>query len=566
MKRNKNKIKHMLSMVLLAGSFSAFSQEVHIVDDGNKDLQCVTEEEYQEFMKPLLDYKIQKLEAEGKIQPKSGAKTGGGSVVPLAWPLRMADDYRENSGVYSYWYVSNFADLDHDEGDRLDWLCFTGSAAKNYDQHNGADIVPFPFPWQMMDDESVDVIAAADGEVIHIFDANTFDRNCASPHSFVSEPFNGGYYGNFVALRHSDYSITVYAHIKNGTVADLEDGDQVVAGQFLGKIGSSGNSTAPHLHFEVRPTESSTYIEPWYDSEGCNDDVTESQWIDQVPYYEPQVIRVSTHDAIPVFKSCSEYEAGENEAINTSNHFSSVTTVYIGVSLRDYLIGDDLYVEIINSSGTLMESFSHIALTDYEAETIYFSESTFGYATGAYKIKVTHDGKSYYHFFTVNCPASLTLSGAQSGVKGYISGGSVTSTATISGSSTNDILYQGETHVQLNVGFQATVNCEFRAEVDDCTLGGVKEAEIPEEGTSDAIKIFPNPNFGIFTLQYKTDGFSDIQYVVRNMMGDVVFESNQYNDVNTISETVNLSDLAKGVYMLEVRNADAITTEKIVIQ
>ena len=76
-----------------------------------------------------------------------------------------------------------------------------------------------------MDDESVEIIAAADGEVIQRYDGNTVDRNCASPHEFNSEPFNGGYYGNFIALMHSDSSITVYAHMKNGTVANLELGE-----------------------------------------------------------------------------------------------------------------------------------------------------------------------------------------------------------------------------------------------------------------------------------------------------------------------------------------------------
>ena len=42
---------------------------------------------------------------------------------------------------------------------------------------------------------------------------------------------------------------TLYAHLDMPLV---QDGDQVAAGQVLALMGSSGNSTGPHLHFEVR--------------------------------------------------------------------------------------------------------------------------------------------------------------------------------------------------------------------------------------------------------------------------------------------------------------------------
>jgi len=45
-------------------------------------------------------------------------------------------------------------------------------------------------------------------------------------------------------------SSRIYAHLKAGSVA-VKVGDVVEAGQVLGKLGSSGNSTEPHLHFQV---------------------------------------------------------------------------------------------------------------------------------------------------------------------------------------------------------------------------------------------------------------------------------------------------------------------------
>lgn len=566
MKRNKNKIKLLLGFGLLFSSVTAFSQEVYVLDDGEKQIECVNEEHYQTFMKPLLEQKIAELEAEGKIEPKNSAKMGG--AVKLNWPLRMADNYKEENGVYSYWYISNFADLndteDEDGSERLDWVCNTGTSAKNYDQHNGVDIVPYPYPWQMMDDESVDVIAAADGEVIHIFDGNTFDRNCEKPHSFISEPFNDGYYGNFVAIRHSDYTISIYAHMKNGTVANLEDGDDVVAGQYLGKIGSSGNSTAPHLHFEYRFCEACSYTEPWFDPEGCNDDIFESVWIDQVPFYEPQILRVSTHDALPVSKSCSEYEDGENETLNIANHIGPFSTFYVGVAMRDFLIGDGFSIDIINSSGTIVDEADYIALENFEKNSFYFSFNLI--TSGTYTVRVSHDGKNYYHFFTINCPAATTLSGSHTGVKAYINGDNITSTATISGLSSNNVLYQAENYVKLNVGFKATQNCQFLAQIDDCTIGGLKLEDETAVLQLEQINIFPNPNFGIFTLQYVSSELSDMQIFVRNTLGEIIFTSESYNMVNAISETIDISSQPKGIYFIELKENNKVHVQKVIIQ
>ncbi|MDE6600288.1 MAG: peptidoglycan DD-metalloendopeptidase family protein, partial [Oscillospiraceae bacterium] len=60
--------------------------------------------------------------------------------------------------------------------------------------------------------------------------------------------WNGGY-GNCVRVQHDDGNITVYAHQSSIAVSY---GDYVVKGQLLGYVGSTGDSTGNHLHFEVR--------------------------------------------------------------------------------------------------------------------------------------------------------------------------------------------------------------------------------------------------------------------------------------------------------------------------
>lgn len=73
------------------------------------------------------------------------------------------------------------------------------------------------------------VLAAADGEVL--FSAR-----------------HGGY-GNLVLVRHGRDLVTVYAHHEQNLV---RKGQRVRAGQAIAKVGTSGQATGPHLHFEVR--------------------------------------------------------------------------------------------------------------------------------------------------------------------------------------------------------------------------------------------------------------------------------------------------------------------------
>lgn len=59
----------------------------------------------------------------------------------------------------------------------------------------------------------------------------------------------GGGYGRYVKTRHSNGFITLYAHLSNQCV---KVGDYVSKDRVIGYSGSTGNSTGPHLHFEMR--------------------------------------------------------------------------------------------------------------------------------------------------------------------------------------------------------------------------------------------------------------------------------------------------------------------------
>lgn len=59
-------------------------------------------------------------------------------------------------------------------------------------------------------------------------------------------------YGHMVEIRHADGNTTLYAHLSE---INVQQGEKVVRGQRIGRVGSTGNSTGPHLHFEVITSE-----------------------------------------------------------------------------------------------------------------------------------------------------------------------------------------------------------------------------------------------------------------------------------------------------------------------
>lgn len=81
--------------------------------------------------------------------------------------------------------------------------------------------------------EGTDILAARDGVVVTVYNDGKWNTG----------------FGNYCVIDHGNGVQTLYAHSKDIIV---NEGDTVVQGQVIGIVGDTGNTTAPHLHFEVR--------------------------------------------------------------------------------------------------------------------------------------------------------------------------------------------------------------------------------------------------------------------------------------------------------------------------
>jgi hypothetical protein len=105
------------------------------------------------------------------------------------------------------------------------------------------------------------ILAAADGVVVNVRDGL---RDQSPPQTPPIPPIDETV-GNHVIVRIAPDVYVLYGHMKRGSVL-VSKGERVRRGQELGRIGTSGNSTTPHLHFQTLttatffPTDSTPYV------------------------------------------------------------------------------------------------------------------------------------------------------------------------------------------------------------------------------------------------------------------------------------------------------------------
>lgn len=157
-------------------------------------------------------YAAQKAAAEHAAQASQNSSSGSSSVIVpsgsgFAWPtpgfVSRSSEWFEDREVYN---------------------------------HGGIDIAGAGIM-------GTPVVAAADGTVVATNSSCT--HNWGKSYSCGC----GGGYGNYVMISHAGGKMTVYGHLTSLTVSS---GQSVSRGQVIGYVGSTGNSTGPHLHYECR--------------------------------------------------------------------------------------------------------------------------------------------------------------------------------------------------------------------------------------------------------------------------------------------------------------------------
>lgn len=308
------------------------------------------------------------------------------TVVPLGWPLRNAVGFDD----IDFHGISYF--VDHDSafpGQLQDYncgqRCFDSTTGFN---HAGTDIFLWPFSWSMMHEGRVDVVSAADGVIVGKIDGN-YDLNCT---------WSDTASWNAVYIRHNDGSVAWYGHLKKNSLTFLPVGASVSQGDYLGKVGSSGASQGPHLHFEVYEQDDLVnLVDPFEGS--CNMVNTSSSWIDQRPYYDSGINRVSTHSAYPATPSCPQPEIKYEQ-----NDFCGGDEIFFMVFFRDLVENQTIYHQIIKPDGTVVHSwesalqgFVHLsAASTYEYSVIPTNPDE-----GVWQYRVDFLGTTVIHDFNV---------------------------------------------------------------------------------------------------------------------------------------------------------------------
>jgi Peptidase family M23 len=162
-------------------------------------------------------------------------------------------------------FIQNYVDAEAGKG-YSDFLC----RKLSYDGHKGTDFRVGTFH----PEHSPNVLASADGVVARLRDG-VEDLHLKNPKKADVSNLECG---NAVVIAHEGGWETQYCHLQRGSLA-VKQGQQVKAGDVLGRVGLSGNTEFPHVHLSVR-NEKGQDIDPFTGSLKetlCNDKATLAQ-------------------------------------------------------------------------------------------------------------------------------------------------------------------------------------------------------------------------------------------------------------------------------------------------
>ncbi len=485
----------------------------------------------------------------------SESQRKGPQAQKFILPMRQATGFND-AGFYG---IVNFVDTALNSSRIKDYNC----GNRTYDGHMGTDFTTFPFGWQKMDQNAVEVVAAADGVIIYKYDQkiDTVCVNCttASPADC--------WIWNAVYVRNTDGTVCWYGHMKKGSATTKPIGSTVLQGEFLGIVGSSGNSSGPHLHFEVwQDDKYKTLLDPFAGTCNINGSSTESMWANQEPYYNPAIMKVATASAMPAVYTC--YEDGNGEKPFYKNTFIIGETVYFPVYARDNIPrGESFKLKITKPSGAVLYNWQ-LAPYNVFYPTVwlyYFFDKTVMNVPGQWKFEATLNGKTVTHLFTMLNPLPLKLLEFKASKKSsavqldwQTADEQNSDKFTIEHSTDGrEFIAIGEVDAKgnsstaaNNYGFlhkdPAPGSNYYRLKMMDKD-GTFEYSSVQKiyEGTEQAVTLFPNPAGKAVTvkgiLEYENLSITD-------MYGKKLIERTIRQDI----ETIDISNLSNGIYMIQL--------------
>ena len=315
-------------------------------------------------------------------------------TVKFQFPLRAANKLQ----YHNYYGISNY--VDHDKsfsGSNNDMVEDYNCGKRSYDtssgyNHRGTDYFPFPFKWYLMDNDLVEVVAAASGIITAKVDGN-YDKNCA----FSNAPWN------VVTLQHDDGSSSWYGHLKSGSLTSKLVGQRVETGEYLGIIGSSGSSTGPHLHFEVYDADFKL-LDPYLGT--CNA-IDSSKWANQHEYYDSKINLIQTQSAPPDFSDCPP-SPPKPATINKKDQFIAGERVYFSSYFTDQRNGLPVQHTIFRSDGVLYDSWDNELNNPHYDWSYWWKWYTIpeGQPEGEWTYQVIFNGDTANHQFIFGMPSS----------------------------------------------------------------------------------------------------------------------------------------------------------------
>lgn len=425
----------------------------------------------------LVSQGLKRIEARWRKQQKNNGRDFGDLPVPgpwtgdpiqgtLIWPLIPSDDVDD----FSYFYISQYQDLDSVGNDNLlDYNCgeMTYDSDGAYD-HDGIDIVTYPYPYNKMSNNEVNVVAVADGIIVCKINGNSPDDNCRR---------GTGRPRNRIILVHFDGTITQYGHLKAGSFTSKNEMDTVLAGEYLGQVGSSGNSSIPHLHFEVKDSmvvDQDPFFGPCSNQSNIGGVTTSSWWADQISYEHPLVNALYTHDGMPTLWSCDDSDStGVPGIMRRKTYFEPGDSIVFGGYYRHTRDTYDSEVTIYRPDNSIWKTYDDDEEFDggfQKRQQIFHPEALpINALHGVWRYRVTFEGEIFeVEFYVTSCPAIHSLVGVVDDVYYRKASQKLSSSQTLINSGQTDVIYQAGDEINLNLGFEIFPGALFETRLTNC--------------------------------------------------------------------------------------------------